>query len=163
MNHINKTNRKLNIAELLIVIALIVFIVLMITSNNTKDVDMETIKAELISDSSISEMTEKTALEMETELGVDLTDVEVIAFEADDVMDVSRLYVFKTEDADKMQEIIDAVDESIESDANDFNGYGTNQYDLLTSADKLEKGNYYFACVSEDADKWQDEFLDTLK
>lgn len=153
---------KLNIFQFAIIIALVIFIILMLTSGNTKDVDMGTIKSALSSDPAVTEMSEKTSADISNELGVDLTDVEIIGYEADDVMDVSRMYVFKTSDDSKMQEIIDAVDESIASDSNDFNGYGTNQYDLLQAAIKLEKGNYYFAAVSDQAEQWEDEFISLL-
>ena len=88
---------------------------------------------------------------------------EGIYFADDDIMNVNELLIVKIADDTNRQTVIDAVERYLEDKTNSFDGYGTDQFGLLSNAITTERGEYYFFGVSEDVVRWESEFLDCIQ
>ena len=80
----------------------------------------------------------------------------------DDVMDVNELFIVKVPDDAARETVMEAVGAYLEDKTNAFDGYGTNQFGLLSDAILTEKGDYIFFGVSEEAPEWEAEFLSCI-
>lgn len=78
------------------------------------------------------------------------------------MMDVTEILVVKVSDTGQLSDIADAVNQRLSEQKHSFDGYGTNQMDLLNHASQQEKGNYYFFGVSEEIDQWEEAFLSCI-
>ena len=151
---------KFDIIQLLIIAALIAFMIIMLVSGNAKDVPMEQIKAAMEEKTNVTELTEKTINDAAGVFSFDHNAVEEgIYYRVDDVMNVNELLILKIPDDDGRELAMDAVRTYLEEKTESFNGYGTNQYGLLSNAVLTEKGSYLFFGVSEDVLQWESEFL----
>ncbi len=151
-------NRKniLNIIEAVILAALIIFIVVMLTSNSSKDVSMDEIKAALSTQTGVSELIEKDSSGTNTAFG--MVPLEYLYYASNEIMDVRELLVVKTSDDDEMEQIESAVASHLQTQIDNFTGYGAEQVDLLEHAIYGQKGDYYFYAVGANAQEWQDAF-----
>lgn len=154
----------LTIVQLVIMAGLLAFIILMVTSGNAKEVDMSEIEKQMKTDATVTAMEQKDMAEAARNFSfnVDLID-EGVYWRMDDIMDVNELLIVKVADDTNRQEVISAVEKYLEEKTNAFDGYGTNQFALLSDAIMNEKGEYYFFGVSEDAAQWEAEFLDCIR
>ena len=150
----------LNIAEILIIVALVVFMIVMLTSGNTKVVPMEEIEKVMISNTSVAELTKKDMSDAAETFSFDASMVdEGLYYRVDDVLNVNELLIVRVEDDDNRQIVIDAVSKYLKEKTESFEGYGTDQFGLLSRAVTTEKGTYFFFGVSEDVLQWETEFL----
>ena len=149
----------LNIVQILIMAALLAFIVLMLLSGNSKNVDMAVIEQKMETDETVTSLTKKNMGDAAQNFSIDMDMIdEGIYYRVDDVMDVNELLIVKVADDNNRQAVIDAVTDYLTDKTNSFDGYGTNQFGLLSSAILDEKGEYIFFAVSDNATQWESEF-----
>lgn len=156
--------RKFQIVQFLIMAALLAFIILMLLSGHSKEVDMPVIEQRMEEMESVSLLTKKTMGDAAQQFSVDATLLEDgIYYRVDDVMDVNELFIVRIDNDAARQSVIDAVMSYLAEKTASFNGYGTNQFGLLSSAITTEKGEYFFFGVSEDAVEWESAFLECVR
>lgn len=155
---------KFDILQYLIMAALLAFMIIMLTRGNSKVVPMADIEAKMEAIPTVSELTKKDMNDAANVFGFDAAIVnEGIYYRVDDIMNVNELLIVRVEDDDSKEALIDAIDRYLESKTESFDGYGTNQFGLLSNAVRSEKGQYVFFGVGEDVLEWETEFLKCLR
>ncbi len=151
-------NRKniLNIIEAIVLAILVIFIVVMLTSNSSKDIAMDKIKETMSAQTGISELIEKDSAGTNTAFG--MIPSEYLYYASNAIMDVRELFVAKTSDDEEMEQIENAVAGRLQTQIENFTGYGADQVALLEQAVYGQKGDYYFYAVGENAQEWQEAF-----
>ncbi len=155
---------KFDILQYLIMAGLLVFMILMLTAGHSKVVPIPEIKETMAAIPSVSELSEKDMNDAAKTFGYDpgLVD-EGIYYSVDDIMNVNELLIVRVEDDDNREIVSDAVSQYLKEKTASFDGYGTNQFGLLSSAVITEKGTYLFFGVSEDVLRWESEFLKCIR
>lgn len=78
-------------------------------------------------------------------------------------MGAEELLIIKLSDTSQQQAVSDAVQARLETQKNSFDGYGIEQYDMLTNNAILEvRGNYILFVVNPSASAAQAAFLNAL-
>lgn len=78
-------------------------------------------------------------------------------------MMAEELLIVKLKDVSQQEEVLAAAQSRLDTQKNTFEGYGVEQFDLLTNHCVLEaKGNFVLFVVSADCDAAQDAFADAL-
>ena len=159
-----RTLGKFDILQYLIMAALLVFMILMLTAGNSRTVPISEIAAKMEAIPTVSELTKKDMNDAAKVFSFDAALVdEGIYYRVDDIMNVNELLIVRVEDDDNRQKIIDAVSSYLTEKTESFDGYGTNQFGLLSAAVTTEKGTYFFFGVSEDVLQWESEFLKSIR
>ena len=155
----NMRNRKLilNAAEGLVLVGLIIFIISMLSSGSSKNLPITQIQTEMLQQEGMADLVQKDDSAVNSAFGI--IPSEYIYYKTDDIMDVRELFLAKAADDDEMEEIENAVSDHLNTQIDNFTGYGTNQIDLLEHAVSQKKGDYYFFAVGENAEQWQEAFL----
>lgn len=155
---------KFIIIEILIIAAFIAFMIFMLASGSSADVPMSEIEAAMEEEASVKELEKKTVLDAAGNIAFEAAAVdEGIYYRVDDIMDVRELFIARIEDDDARETVLEAVTKYAEEKRDSFEGYGTDQFGLLSNAVITEKGAYIFFGVSEDVLLWESKFLSALK
>ena len=155
---------KFDILQYVIMAALLVFMILMLTRGNSKVVPIEDIRSQMTAISSISELSEKDMNDAAKvfSFDADLVD-EGIYYRVDDIMNVNELLIVRIENDDNREIIHEAIETYLKTKTESFDGYGTNQFGLLSNGVITEKGQYLFFGVSEDVLEWESTFLKSIR
>ena len=78
------------------------------------------------------------------------------------MMDVDELLIIKLKAGDDGSTFRKAVETRLETQLKNFNGYGTNQTELLNKHILVIKKGYLFYAVSKQADSWKQIFQNAL-
>ena len=79
------------------------------------------------------------------------------------LMDVSELLIVKSDNSAALETAEKAVASRLGAQKTNFDGYGTNQIDLLGHAITKKVGPYYIYAVSEHASTWEEVFMGLVK
>lgn len=77
-------------------------------------------------------------------------------------MSAEEVLLVKVKRDSQVQEVVDAIDERIESRINDFEGYAPDEVKLLQDARQSVRGTYIFYACSPDADSYLSVFSGSL-
>ncbi len=108
-------------------------------------------------------MGQATALDFKRIFGLNAEDYAgVVYFKPISQMDVEELLIVKLASDDQAESLEESVNERIDSQKTSFDGYGAAQCALLEKAIVKTQGNFLFYCVSPDAEKYYQAFLDAM-
>ncbi len=160
----SKKNIFFFIIELLLLVFLVFYICMLFLENTTKDVSINTIQKVMEQNDTVANLVEGDANTLKRTFSLEAgTYDSALVYTSDSLMDVSELLIVKTEDAEQLTAIENAVTHHLEEQKQKFNGYGTDQYSLLEHAIITVKGNYLFYGISNQADRWEEAFLSCIK
>lgn len=163
MRQRRRTLGKFDILQFLIMAGLLVFMILMLTAGNSKEVPMSEIAAKMEAIPSVSELTKKELSDAAKTFSFDQALIdEGIYYRVDDIMNVNELLILRVEEEENRQQVMEAVQQYLKEKTDSFDGYGTNQFGLLSAAVTTEKGTYFFFGVSEEVLEWESTFLKTV-
>ena len=77
-------------------------------------------------------------------------------------MSAEEVLLVKVKRDSQVQEVVDAIDERIQSRINDFEGYAPDEVKLLQDAGQSVRGSYIFYACSPDADRYLSIFSGSL-
>ena len=77
-------------------------------------------------------------------------------------MSAEEVLLVKVKRESQVQEVVDAIDERIQSRINDFEGYAPDEVKLLQDARQSVRGTYIFYACSPDADPYLSVFSGSL-
>lgn len=147
--------------KLLALAALVGLTALMLHLQTTKDVPVSEIQTEM--GDLLSALEEGDANTLKRLYALDGSAYDGwFLYTSGSMMDVTELLVVKVSDPDQLSEVEDAVNQRLDQQKHSFDGYGTNQMDLLNHASQQEKGSYYFFGVSKEIDQWEEAFLSCI-
>ncbi|MBR1761986.1 MAG: DUF4358 domain-containing protein [Eubacterium sp.] len=158
------TKKKYLIAEIICIIALLVFIIALCASRSggTKK-SIEQISSPVYSAMQKGQMTKKTNADAYKEFGFDISKTEGIAYYANDnIMDVSELLIIKLQDIDDAGEFKTAIKSRVNDRRNLYKSYAPEQYSLLGNCIIESSGNTVFYCTAKNADALYDAFRNAL-
>ena len=159
MNRKFLNKRILNIAEVLVLAGIAVFVVLVLRQGFFREISMEQIRMALEQQPGIEELSLKgDAL---TRSCFEVVPSSYIYYKSDDIMDVRELLIAKAQDDTEMEILQEAVQKRLDRQIDIFTGYGTDQIDLLQHALSTQMGDYCFYAVGDEAEQWQEAFLAT--
>lgn len=150
--------------KILLMILLVAYVAMLFLQNTTKDVSIETIETTMEKIPAITELTQGDENTLREMFSLDASLCEnALIYTSDSLMDVSEVLIVKVSDPSQLDTLETVVNQHLEEQKTAFDGYGTNQFDLLNDAIVMSKGNYFFYGVSEEIDKWEEAFLTCIK
>lgn len=78
-------------------------------------------------------------------------------------MDVDEMLIVKVKDSSQIEAIEESIDDRVNKQIENFNGYGAEQVALLENYEIKIKDKYVFYVVSKDAEKIKELFKDSIK
>ena len=128
----------INTCKYLMVIALIAYVVLLVSGEGDNTVSVDTIQ--------------KNANDY----------AGTMLYIPDDVMSVNEILVVKVKDKSQVEDVEKAVEERLSTQKKSFEGYGVKQTRLLHSAIDETRGYYILLAVSKDADRIEAAFKNSI-
>ena len=146
----------INTCKYLMVIALIAYVVLLVSGEGDNTVSVDTIQKNIEKSVSLKGMKKGSSQDLKKYYGLNANDYAgTMLYIPDDVMSVNEILVVKVKDKK-------AVEERLSTQKKSFEGYGVKQTRLLHSAIDETRGYYILLAVSKDADRIEAAFKNSI-
>ena len=148
----------INTCKYLMVIALIAYVVLLVSGEGDNTVSVDTIQKNIEKSVSLKGMKD-----LKKYYGLNANDYAgTMLYIPDDVMSVNEILVVKVKDKSQVEDVEKAVEERLSTQKKSFEGYGVKQTRLLHSAIDETRGYYILLAVSKDADRIEAAFKNSI-
>ena len=142
----------INTCKYLMVIALIAYVVLLVSGEGDNTVSV-----------SLKGMKKGSSQDLKKYYGLNANDYAgTMLYIPDDVMSVNEILVVKVKDKSQVEDVEKAVEERLSTQKKSFEGYGVKQTRLLHSAIDETRGYYILLAVSKDADRIEAAFKNSI-
>lgn len=143
-----------------LVILLVVYLTLLYTADNAKNIPIEQITASMESDETITSLNKEERTDLKHYYQVDERDIDGYFFyKAASPMAVEEICIMKAKNSGQAATLLESAQPHLSSQKNVFEGYGTDQMALLNNALVGKKGNYVYYMCGADAASWRSAFL----
>lgn len=143
----------INVCKYLMVIALIAYVVFLISREGNNTASVDTIEKNITKAVSVKGMKKGTTQDLKKYYGLNANDYDgTMLYIPDDVMSVNEILVVKVKDESQVEAVEAAVEGRLSTQKKSFEEYGVEQTKLLKSAIEESKGYYVLLAVSKDAD-----------
>ena len=143
-----------------LVILLVVYLTLLYTADNAKNIPIEQITASMESDETITSLNKEERTDLKHYYQVDERDIDGYFFyKAASPMAVEEICIMKAKNSGQAATLLESAQSHLSSQKNVFEGYGTDQMALLNNALVGKKGNYVYYMCGADAASWRSAFL----
>lgn len=157
-----KVNKSLFIKAGMVVF-LSVYLLLLYTSDNARNVPMEEIASEMVADTSITTLDKRGRSDLKRYYSIDEGDVDgYLFYKAASPMSVDEVFIVKAYNKAQATSLLESAEAHLEAQKKVFEGYGTDQMALLNNAVVEKKGNYVCYICGSDASRLQAEFLSLI-
>ena len=154
---------KYSIAAIILIILLIAFIGRDLIGDHAADVDINDLNRVVMQAYDYDAATQSENRFIKRYYGLNPNDYgDMILYGPSDNMDVHEVFLVKLSDKHKVSEVKDAMEERIATQKKSFEGYGTDQTELLNKSKIVVKGNYLLLVVGENASQAADAFKSYL-
>lgn len=154
----------LNIAKTVLIALLIIFIIFLFRSKSAADISVKDIKYTMTKAVGISQLEAGTDRELLKNYGLAASDIKgYVYYLSSSNMNVDELLVVKMKNRSQAKSIEKSVETYIKNQRKSFEGYGPQQVDLLSKYILLSQGDYIFAAVSKNAEKWKEKFEELIR
>lgn len=145
----------------LILIIVYVAVLMQRTGGTTKS--YETVEKAVVSVIARDDLEEVNELGFKKSYGLAQADYDgVLLYSSASSMQAEEVLLVKVKDADQMSAVAEAVEERVESQLNDFQGYAPDQVELLNNHVLVVRGDYLFFAVSPKAEQYREAFVNSL-
>lgn len=145
------------------ILFLAVYLVLIYTSDNAKDVPMEQIASRMTEIESITKMQERDKGDLQRYFSISDTDTDGYIYYKDlSPMSVNEMLIIKAPSKAQTDAFLEAAEAHKESQENIFGAYGTDQMALLGEASVESRGDYVWYMCGPDAALWLGTFTDII-
>ena len=146
------------------VAGIILLIVLMSLQTRQSSASFETVESSVLSGADLSGMQRADNQMLKRLYGLQPSEFESCTlYYPTTNMGAEELLLVKLSDPSQQQSVEEAIRQRLETQKSSFDGYGVEQYDLLTNHSVVEvQGNYILFVVSENAEAVKQAFLDAL-
>lgn len=146
------------------VLALIIFLVIVYKSGSAKDIDLAVISDRLENEMGIEkEMKKASDRDVMEFFGLDSGRFEqVVYYRNTRELAVEELLIVKAASKDALGQVSEAADRRTKTQIDVYKSYGPKQVKQLENCIKIEKGNYYFYCTSDNATDYEEVFRDAI-
>ncbi len=143
--------------------ALVVFVVLMFVFNTGSSKPFEEVESSIESQIDTSSLVKANDQTFKQDYGLNAADYEgVMLYVSSNYLEAQEILLVEVKNDDQLLEVEEAIDKRIENRRNDFEGYIPEQVLLLDDAIVTIRGNYIFLVISEDAEAYQQAFVQGL-
>ena len=148
----------------LALLGIILLIVLMSLQTKTSSAPFESVEEAVLSGLDLSQMQQADNQMLKRLYGLQPSEFEdCTLYYPTTNMGAEELLLIKLTDKSQQQSVREAIEKRLETQKNSFDGYGIEQYDLLTNHAVVEvQGNYILFVVSEQAEAVRQAFLNAL-
>lgn len=138
------------------VLVLAIFIVCLLWDNTPDTVLLSTIEESLEQTEAFpGNMQKGDSIHIRRLYGINVNDYpEVFSYIPENSMDVDELLLVHVADSDQIQTIKSAMEARLSSQKTSFDGYGTDQTELLNNATIKSRGNYVWFAVGKNHINW---------
>ena len=150
----------INTCKYLMVIALIAYVVLLVSGEGDNTVSVDTIQKNIEKSVSLKGMKKGSSQDLKKYYANDYAGT--MLYIPDDVTSVNELLVVKVKDKSQVEDVEKAVEERLSTQKKSFEGYGVKQTRLLHSAIDETRGYYILLAVSKDADRIEAAFKNSI-
>lgn len=145
------------------VVLIVLFVVLLMLFNSGSSKPFEEISQPLEKVLDKEVLQEQDAAAFKRNFGLNAADYSgVMYYSSEFSISAEEVLLIRVKSEDQIQDVVDAIDNRLESRKNDFEGYAPEQVKLLEDAQQSIRGKYIFLAVSSDAEKYLKEFSDSL-
>ncbi|MBQ9827060.1 MAG: DUF4358 domain-containing protein [Lachnospiraceae bacterium] len=148
-----KTSHLLMYIEMAVVIVIIVVLLLSNKKPADSKADFDSMKEAVVSAADTSVMEEAGTQTLKRLYGLDASDYDgVVLYTPSSAMGAEELLLVKLKSDDQMDTVYAAIMNRLDTQLNNFEGYGAEQTELLNSALIITQGNYALLSVGKDND-----------
>ena len=146
------------------VLAAIVLLIVLGAGSRSSDAALQDVQTAVLSQLDTSNMQPADNQMFKRLYGIQPADYEgVCLYYPSSNMDAEELLIVKLRDPDQQQAVLEAVERRLQTQKNSFDGYGVEQFDLLSNHSVIEaQGNYILFVVSSQSEAAKQAFLDAL-
>lgn len=153
----------LNILKYCMVLALLVYIVLLVSMQGGTSTSISTMGKNIQKVIDMDGMKNSTTQDLKKFYGLNADDYKgVLLSIPDDVMGVDEMLLVRLNDVSQAGIVEKAAQERIETQKESFEGYGAEQMKLINAAVLESRGDYVLLVISKDADAVQRAFRKSL-
>lgn len=147
------------IVKIVFIALLVGIIVLLVGYNVDTNVDMDIVAANVTEAGDMSKVELQDDLSVKRTFGLNVNDYnQVVYYKAISSMDVDELFIVRTNDEGQIEEVIASINDRVEEQTGNFEGYGVDQTELLKNSVVYSLGDYVILIISPDADDMKDAF-----
>lgn len=157
-------NLLLEIARWAVALAAVVSLAVMFRSAPISDADPNAVRVSVTAQMDLTNVLEADNQMIRRLYGLDISsyDACILYYPATN-MGAEELLIVKLSSVEQAQAVQTAVEKRLQTQKNTFDGYGVEQYDLLTNHAVVEvRGNYVLFVVAPNADDVRQAFLGAL-
>ena len=154
----------LEIARWAVALAAVICLVLMFKADPISDAEPGAVREAVTAQMDLSNVLEADNQMIRRLYGLDIAAYEgcILYYPATN-MGAEELLIVKLADPEQAQTVQSAIEKRLQTQKNTFDGYGVEQYDLLTNHAVVEvRGNYVLFAVGQTSDQVRQAFLDAL-
>lgn len=154
----------LEIARWAVVLAAVIMLAVMFGGDPVSDADPEAVRAAVVERLDMSQVLEGDNQMVKRLYGLDPGDFEsVTLYYPGTNMVAEELLIVKLADVSQQEAVRAAIEARLETQKTTFDGYGVEQYDMLTNKAVVKvRGNWVLFAVNENSQAALDAFLDAL-
>lgn len=147
-----KNTQILSVIRYIMVAALLVFIIFLQFDNKISKTPVGDAAAKVAAAADLSNMTPADNRMFKRFYGLNAGDYDgIVLYVPSDSMAAEELLIVKLKDPSQLESVTDAVEKRLQTQLDSFEGYGIEQYKLLTDHVLYGKGNYVFYMVHQNA------------
>lgn len=154
----------LEIARWAVALTAVISLAVMFRSAPISDADPNAVREAVTAHMDLSNVLEADNQMIRRLYGLDIAAYEgcILYYPATN-MGAEELLIVKLSDPEQAQTVQSAIEKRLQTQKNTFDGYGVEQYDLLTNHAVVEvRGNYVLFAVGQTSDQVRQAFLDAL-
>jgi len=137
--------------EIIALAALVFLLLFLLRGTATREVALSEVEEQITANFSMDGMEKVSDMRLKRSFGLNPADyAEVIYYAPNNTMSVNEFFLVKVSDEQKDQ-VHSAIEERIATQKVNFDGYGTDQTDLLNHAVILQDGPYMGLLIGENA------------
>ncbi|MCM1307179.1 MAG: DUF4358 domain-containing protein [Butyrivibrio sp.] len=135
-----------------------------LTERTPADIPLDVIEAEFDENYAVEGMQKAGAMRIKRAYGVNASDyADYIYYAPSDTMDVNEFFMVKVTDEAQKKEVVKAMEYRLNEQKKIFDGYGTDQIELLEKARIFSEGNYVCFMVSSYSKAWLNMIKDKIE
>ena len=161
-----KRKKSINILDILryfIVILFIIYIVILKTSKGANNIPVKTIEKNILQVAATDEMKKGSTQDLKRLYGLNANDYDsTMLYIPTDIMSVNEIIVIKLKDSAQFDSVEKALKNRIDTQLQNFDGYGVEQTKLINSAIIETKGNYMLMAIADNVDDIYKAFKKSL-
>ena len=153
----------LNIIRGSILLILLIYIGILLALKGGSNASFESVSKAVLKVADVKEMTKGTERDLKRYYGLNIREFDdVMFYYTNETMGVEELLVIKLSSEQDAQATEEAIQKRLDTQIDNFEGYGAEQVKLLKESLQKTKGNYVFFAVSPNAEKLEKAFLKSL-